>query len=325
MKLYQKYLLFTLLILISLIIYFYIQNRIEFVSKVNTVLINILDKRVEVEKEKTFNFALALSQNETLQNAIKNKKKQKCYEILNTYMTTLEMFSGFQVRAQIVTTDFNILARSWDNSDAGVNVKANRPDLKKIKQTLKPHLSFEAARRLVLIASIPIVNNKQLIGFVEVIQRFESLENYFRNFDIDIVVLSNSKYEKQTVLLKNNPRIKNMIVANNGANINHIKSLQHLDIDTLLTNGILKDEKYLYFSKKIFNSNSENIGYFILVISKQKLKLFNAFENELNSFFTYSRKDIYYSILNKDNLIDNYNPLNNSYKISENISRGKIE
>ena len=223
MKLYQKYLVFILLFLIILISYFYVQNKQEFNDRVHTVLLNILNKQIQNEKSRAFNFAFALSQNEILKKSLQKDNAQKAYEILQTYMNTLETFSGSKIRIQVIAKDFTIFARSWDNSDAGLNVKAYRPDLQEMKEKLIPHLSYEAARRLVLIASIPIVEKKQCIGFVEVIQKFDSLERYFSQYNINMIALLDNKYEKQSVLLHNNPRIKNMIVANNGANINYIE------------------------------------------------------------------------------------------------------
>ncbi len=307
MKLYQKYLAFVLSVLIGLTIYFYIKNEQEFEDKVHAVLINLLDKKVKSEKTKAFNFALALSQNETLKKAIKYENAQQAYEILKNYMNTLETFNASQVRLQIVSKEYTIFARSWDNSDAGVNVKINRPDLQEIQKTLTPHLSYVAARRLVMIASIPIVRDNEFIGFLEVIQRFGELENYFLNYGIGLVVLLDNKYEKQAVLFKNNPRVANMIVANNGANINHIKVLRTINLQTLRTHGFIKKGKFIFFYKSILNADGENIGSFVLVLSKERLKLFSAFETELDTFFTYSRKDIYNSVNTKKRL----SPYNN--------------
>jgi len=309
MKLYQKYLALILMILFIAIIYFYLQNKREFVNRVNIVLVNLLDKQIEQEKAKAFSFAFALSQNETLQAAIQNNDMAKAYEILERYMSTLEVFSGSKIRTQIISKDFIIFARSWDNRDAGLRIKEYRPDLEEMVTTLVPHLSFEAARRLVLIASIPIVKDGDFIGFVEVIQRFNTIESFFENYDVNLLVLLYDKYENQAVLLKENPRIRNTIVANEGANINHIAYLEQVGIDKLLAQGTLNGERHIYFSKAILNSEGQNIGSFVLALSKKKLRLFSAFEKELDTFFTYARKDLYYSITNRHPSINIYSDL----------------
>lgn len=309
MKLYQRYLALMLIILFIAIMYFSIQNKQDFVNRVNLVLINLLNKQIEQEKVKAFAFAFSLSQNETLQTAIQDNDSTKAYEILKRYMSTLETFSGSKIRTQIVSKDFTIFARSWDNSDAGLQIKEYRPDLEEMIHTLKPHLSFEAARRLVLIASIPIVKDGEFIGFVEVINRFDSMENYFANYEVELLVLLDSKYKNQAVLLNKNPHIRNTIVANKGANINHIAYLQKVGIENLLTHGILEGDKHFYFSKAILNTEGKNIGSFILILSKKKIKLFSAFEEELDTLFTYARKDLYYSVINSDPSINIYKDL----------------
>ncbi len=306
MKLYQKYLALMLMVLFIAIVYFYIQNKHEFVNRVDVVLVSLLDKQIEQEKAKAFAFAFSLSQNETLQTALETNNSVKGYQILKRYMSTLETFSGAEVHTQIVSKDFVIFARSWDNRDAGLPIKEYRPDLEEMVRTLEPHLAFEAARRLVLIASIPIVKEGTFLGFVEVIQRFDALENYFANYDVDLLVLLDAKYEDQAVLLNKKPRIGDTIVANDGANINHIAYLQKTGVTDLLTLGILEGESHFYFSKAILNSEGQNIGSFVLILSKKKLKLFSAFEEELDTFFTYARKDLYYSAINHDPSITIY-------------------
>jgi len=306
MKLYRRYLALLLIILLGAIGYFYLQKEKNFINRVHLVLMNLLDKQIEDQKVKAFSFAFALSQNETLQTAIQNNDRSKGYAILKRYMSTLETFSGLKVRTQIVSKNFIIFARSWDNTDAGLNIKKFRPDLVEMKRTREPHLSFEAARRLVLIASIPIVKNGELIGFVEVIQRFNPIEKFFKNYEVGLLVLLDDAYEDQAVLLGKSPRIENTIVANEKANTKHISYLQKVGIKKLLTQGMLEGKKHFYFSKGILNTKGEHIGSLILILSHQKLKLFSAFEEELDTFFTYARKDLYYSVLSHNPSINLY-------------------
>ncbi len=309
MKLYQKYLAALLFLLFISIIYFYVQNQQAFLGRVQTVLVNLLNKQIEREKEKIFSFAFSLSQNETLQSAIESNDAVKAHEMLQRYMNTLETFSGYKVRTQIVSKDLVIFARSWDNTDAGLPIKPYRPDLQEMMRTREPHLSFEAARRLVLIASIPIIRHDELIGFMEVIQKFEPIENYFSNYDVDLLVLLDESYADQAILLGGNPRLDNTIVANDGANIHHVNYLKKRGIGTLMEQGLLEGEKHFYFSRAIPNSKGDNIGSFILIISKKKLELFSAFEKELDSFFTYARKDLYFPVIYHDPAINIYSDL----------------
>lgn len=307
MKKYQKYLIFLLLICLVLSIYFYFRKKEEFTQRVNIVLMHLLDKRIQQEKKECFAFALALAQSETLQIALERNDTKKAAEVLKRYTSTLEVFSNSNVLAQVVTKDFLILARNWETASNGLNVKASRPDLIDITKTQKPHVSFEAARKLVLIASIPVVKENKTIGFIEIIQKFDSMKNYFANFDIDLLVLMDKKYRKQAILIQKNPQIDNMIVANDNANIHHITYFQGTGLNRLIQNGSMKGENSFYFSKIIFNAKGEHIGFFVLAIPKKKMKLFNAFEEELDTFLTYSRKDLYFATVNQNSSMDFWN------------------
>lgn len=307
MRLYQKYLFLLLFILLTMIVYFYIQKKEEFIHRIDIVLMNLLNKEIELQKTESFAFSLALAQSETLQMAIETNDTKKATEILQRYTSTLEAFSNSKVHVQILTKDFVIFARNWESLSIGLNVKAFRPDLVDIVKTRKPHLSYEAARRLVLIASIPVIKKGELIGFVEVIQYVDAMKNHFADYDIDLLVLLDDKYEKQAVLLKNNPRIGNTIVVNNDANIHHINYLRRIGLKGLCSHGIHEGEQYVYFSRSILNSNGQNIGSFILVLSQEKVKLLSAFEEEMDTFLTYSRKDLYYSYVS-------HNPATNPWE-----------
>ena len=39
------------------------------------------------------------------------------------------------------------------------------------------------------VITIPVVKENRLIGFIEVIRNFDTLKNYFANYDIDLLVL----------------------------------------------------------------------------------------------------------------------------------------
>ena len=297
MKSYQKIILIVSMALLFTAVYFYLQRREDYTQRVHTVLINILKKQIDNEKAYAFNFAFALSQNDTLQKAIIKNEAHKGYKILREHMRALEVFSKSHMHAQILTTDMTIFARSWDNTDAGLNVKKYRPDLDEILKEKKPHLAYEAARKLVLIASIPIVKEGKVIGIIEVIRRFSTLQKKLAKYDIDFIALLDDKFKANAVLLHNNPTIKHMIVANDDANVEHIRSLRQLDMEKLFTTGILEGKSHYFFSKSILNHENEKIGYFVLIVSKKKLALFNEFEAQMDSFFTYARKDLYYSLI----------------------------
>ncbi|MDQ7067840.1 MAG: hypothetical protein Q9M40_07610 [Sulfurimonas sp.] len=161
----------------------------SFKKELHSVLINLLNKQVANEKEKAFNFALALSQNETLQKAITSNNTQKSYIILKNYMKTIETFSGSQLKNTDSLKRLYYSCKKLGQYRCWGKCQKNRPDLEEVKQTLKAHLSFVAARRLVLIASIPIIEDGELIAFLEVIQRFGELEQYFSNYGVGLVVL----------------------------------------------------------------------------------------------------------------------------------------
>ena len=291
MHLYQKYLLVMITSLLFAGLYFYFKQQDLVVDRVADTLLVILDKKVEEEKRHAFAFAFALSQNETLRKAIKDGDREKSHLILKEYMETLEVFGGTSINVQVVSKDYHLFARSWDSSERGLDILKYRPDLMHIAKTKKPQLSYEATRRLVLIASIPLLVDGEVDGFIEVIEQFDDLEDYLARYDVELIVLLDKKYKKRTVLLQSRPQIGEFVVANKDANIHHISYLQEVGVDELLKKGILKGEGCYYFAKNILNSDGKRIGNFVLVLSQKKVELFSAYSQSLSAMLAYTQKD----------------------------------
>ena len=260
----------------------------------------MLDKQLLLERQQSFAFAMSLAQNESLHHAIEEDDAQNANEILKSYMDSLKSFSGESLHAQIITKDLTIFARSWDSSEIGLPIKNFRPDLEEVAKTKKPKLSIEAARRLVLIATIPMIHDKEIVGYMEIIRRFDTTQRYFKNFDITFLMLLKETYEEQSILLYNHPRINNMILASTSITNQHLNYLRREGLERLQRNGIDQESQDIYFSKPILNSRGDELGLFVITLSKQKLKLFSGFEKEIANIFTYAGKDVYYSLLEED-------------------------
>ncbi len=312
MRQYQKYMMALLILLGIAIGYFTFKNQENFIKRIDIVLLNMLNKQLKEEKTQAFGFAMALAQNESLQNALENNDSNYTYEIIKRYMETLELFIGMSIHTQIVTKEYKIFARSWDNSDAGLDIKSFRPDLVELAQTKKPKLSIEAARRLVLIATIPILKKGELLGFVEVIHRFKKTKSFFANYDIDFMMLLHKRYANQSVLLQQNPHIADMILATNDISSDLLATLTPKGINLLKSKGLYETHSHIFFSKPILSAKGEDLGLYVLVMGKEKLKLFGAFESELESIFTYARKDLYYSFFDEDPYVKMYHDFNDS-------------
>jgi len=293
MKLYQKYLVILLLILVGFIAYFYLQNKQNFVNRVHTVLLNILNNKIKNEKSKAFNFAYSLSQNEKLKQAILEKNTTQGYDILKQYMNTLETFNGSKIHAQIVLTDFIIFARSWDNIYAGMPLGDYRTDLDYFKTHKTPRTSIEIGRRLGIKATVPIYDEVGLLlGFVEVISFFESLTEFFSSIGIDLYVLMNEKHLDIAVLMRDNLVIDEYVVANRTYSHTHVGTLKALDFKELKSGRILhKDDKYIFY-ETMTTGDSRTIGAYLFVLPQKYLEYFRNPDDDISFLINVTRSSL---------------------------------
>ena len=303
--------LFSVIILIIVIVLFYLRFEVK-----EEKLENILDqcrlhlaKKLTDEKMNALEIAIVLSKNEGLVDALENDDEDLGYEILSKIMEDLKHYVHREVRTQMFTSDLYLFARSWDNVYVGMPLEEYRSDLNYIKKHKIPRTSIEVGRRLGIKATVPIYKKGKLLGFIEVIDFFEKVTDYFRGQGIDLYVLLDDKYYETAIFMQENLTINHYILANRNYNTAHITLLKKLDFKVLERERIVSSRNRHLFFETMDNGNGEKIGTFVFVLPDKYLEYFRTIEDDISFLSNMSRADLYsvekekfYDIYSKNSL-----------------------
>lgn len=235
-----------------------------------------------------------ISYNKALIDAMQDDDEDTGYELLSELMHLIKQYTNELLRSQIITDDLMIFSRSWDNSFSGMPIDEYRPDLNYFQKNKKPRSAIELGRRLGIKATVPIYKEGEHLGYVEIVQFFEGITNYFKSIGVELYVLMDDKYRDISILMHNNPTVANKyIVANRLYNKTHLNDLNLIDMNKLESDTMLiQNNKYIFYDD-MFNGSGEKIGAFILVLPKVSLEKFDSQSGELSTLTSFTRNELY--------------------------------
>ena len=283
-----------IIVLILVIVQLKQESSTLSVKKISDQLTMILRSELDKEKENALRYALVLSKNRALIEAMENDDEDQGYLILSELMQSIKQYTHTLIRTQIITDDYLIFARSWDNTFAGMPIDEYRPDLRYFQQNKKPRSAIEVGRRLGIKATVPISDEGEMLGFIEVLQFFESTTEYFRKMGVELYILMDERFYNIAILMQDNPFVaKRYVIANRHYNTAHLSDLEAIDFDRLRQHDVLRHNKKYFFYEPMINGSGEDIGAFVMVLPEQRLKHFASREDELSFMLNFTRSELY--------------------------------
>lgn len=254
-----------------------------------------LNNQLEKERSTALRYALILSQNTALSDALDQEDEDKGFTILSEVMESIKLHTDSLIRSQIITSDYIIFARSWDNSYAGMPLDFHRPDLLYFQTHKKPRSAIEVGRKIGVKATVPMYYDEKMIGFVEVVSFFESTQEYFDRLGIDLYILMDERFYETAVFMQENPLInKEYILANPKYNQRDIKLLNGINFKTLKASRVIFSGGRYLFYEPMKNGEGENIGAFVFSLSPKQIQAYAHSDEEDISFLIHlSRNELY--------------------------------
>lgn len=296
---------FLLIVFILSIIFWSLreQKTSQTLERLSDQLTISLNTQLEEERETALRYALMLSQNDVLSNALEQEDEDKGFEILSAGMKLIKTHTNALIRSQIITSDYIIFARSWDNSYAGMPLEFHRPDLVYFQTHKNPRSAIEVGRKLGIKATVPIYNKGHMLGFVEVLSFFEPTKEYFDRLGIDLYILMDKRFDEIAVFMQENPTIGNKyILANSKYTQNDIKMLNGIDYQTLKDAHGLKHKGKYFFYQPMKNGEGEIIGAFVFSLTEKQMSNYSHSEQEDISFLIPLSRDQLYDTMAKESL-----------------------
>lgn len=282
--------------------FWYLEKKVtsQTLERLSDQLSLALDNQLEKERSTALRYALILSQNEVLIDALEQEDEDKGFKILSEVMESIQVHTDALIRAQVITADYVIFARSWDNSYAGMPLDFHRPDLLYFQNHKKPRSAIEVGRKLGIKATVPAYYSEKMIGFVEVVSFFESTEEYFARLGIDLYILMEDRFFETAVFMQENPAIgKEYILANSKYTQSDLKLLEGVDFKTLRHARVLySGGKYLIY-EPMKNGEGETIGAFVFSLTPKQISTYAHSEDEDISFLIHLTRNELYDVMMK--------------------------
>lgn len=289
-------LIFTVITLIIAAIFFYYNDQVkeQKIYHITDQMRLTLDTELKEHKMNDLRSAILLSKNSALIAALESDDEDLGYKILSNTIKEVEKNTHYHIRAQVLTKELNIFARSWDDLYAGMPIGDYRSDLKHFSTYTTPRASIEIGRRLGVKATVPIyLEDGTLLGFVEVISFFKSMTDFFSTMGVDFYVLLDVKYMDSAVLMTDNVPLSNYIIANRTYNYSHLQTLKKIDFKELRLSGyIYRDEKYIFY-ENMHDGEGKIIGGFLFVLPKKYLNYFRDPEDDISFLINVTRSSLY--------------------------------
>lgn len=262
-----------------------------------------LNNQLEKERSTALRYALILSQNTALSDALEQDDEDKGFKILSDGMESIKVHTDSLIRSQVITSDYIIFARSWDNSYAGMPLDFHRPDLLYFQTHKNPRSAIEVGRKLGVKATVPIYHEERMNGFVEVVSFFESTQEYFDRLGVNLYILMDERFYETAVFMQDNPAIgKNFILANPKYTQSDLKLLGGIDFNTLKHSRVIFSGGRYLFYEPMKNGEGETIGAFIFSLSPKQIKAYAHSDEEDISFLIHLSRNELYDVMVKKSL-----------------------
>lgn len=262
-----------------------------------------LDNQLEKERSTALRYALILGQNKALGDALEQEDEDQGFKILSKAMDSIKVHTDILIRSQIITSDYVIFARSWDNSYAGMPLDFHRPDLLYFQNHRKPRAAIEVGRKLGVKATVPVYHKEAMLGFVEVVSFFETTQEYFDALGVDLYILMDERFYETAVFMQENPTIaKEYILANSKYTQSDLKLLNGINFKALKSARILFSGGRYLFYEPMTNGEGESIGAFVFSLSPKQISTYAHSDDEDISFLIHLSRNELYDVMVKKSL-----------------------
>lgn len=292
-KVYAFIVFSMLIILFSSMVFFVNSSNEERMQRLGDSVISDFQAGLDYEMVDLLSFSMALSEDSDLKNALVTEDESQGHHTLKNIAEKFRKHTHLKyLRIQVLTPDFFIFSRSWDEGFEGMPLWWFRNDLEVFREKKKPKVGMETGRLLTLKATVPIRSKEEIIGYIEGIKLIDEFVFKLRKKGIELYAFMSERHLDIAELMRGFTQVNGYILANQNANQQLINNIRMLNWEELEENKYLYVDDILYLCEPMYNGQKEKIGVYILALSEQAL---SNYENNkgVGSFFAqFSDKSI---------------------------------
>ncbi|MEA2099343.1 MAG: diguanylate cyclase [Campylobacterota bacterium] len=272
MKNYKFYIvtsiLFIVLVLFSKIYIDFIYHKKNELQELSYKK-QILDSKKRVadmifaKQKATVAMALSLSNDKELLKNLENNNISKNY-----YTNLIENFKQHteykNIWIHIIDKDLTSLYRSWTDK-SGDSLKDIRKDLHNVLATKKVTYTISPGKfDLSIKAIVPIFENNEIVGILEVISHFNSISKQLKKFNTDSIVVLDKRFKQQLLYPFTNLFIGDYYIANFDASPQIREYLKNNEIQRYFNPSFIIENNYMVISYPLKSLDDETIAYYLM-------------------------------------------------------------
>jgi len=295
--------LFVILFITMIVMLLWINNKVkdDTLAGVSDNIISLFRHEIDLQKSNALFLSVALSEDKELKETLLNEDEDRGYNLLLDRLKKLTQYTFLKdIRTQLITSQLDIFARSWDNSFAGMPLDGLRADLHLIRELSEPKVSIDPGRLLSIKATTPIKEKDKVIGYIEAIKTFDELTNILRVRDIEFSVLMYVDYLKVATLMRENPSFGSFVVSNRNYSKLVFDDLLKIDSAVFEQSNFTQSDRYLHIFESMIDGDGNKIGLYVLSISNANIDDYDTSKNNISFFLNISKEDLYKIAKNRD-------------------------
>ena len=213
--------------------------------------------------------ALQIANNPIIQEAMYDKDRKTCINMLNEYSQTFKDNTTFNnINVHLIDENLNSFVRSWNTAKFGDSLSYSDA-YKQVKETKKPLVTPEMSPKgLRLKGLYPVNYQGEFIGIVNFEGGLNSIKRTLIANDIEFLYLLNNEHLDIATGIKGSPQVANYTLSQKDVNeeyLNH--STNNLKLASAKA-GYFNGDDYLTSSVPIENFKGEEMGIYLVGQSK---------------------------------------------------------
>ena len=224
---------------------------------------NRVSNLILLKQKSTMAMALSIVNNRELAKDVVSQEIDENYfkELIESYK---EHTYYENIWVQIMDKDLVSVYKSW-NPQNGENLGNLRKELIETSISKEPSFSINAGKfEFAMKATVPILQEETVIGYLELISHFNSISKEMRKFDIDSAVFLNKEHNSKLKFPFTDIFINDYYVANINISSELKHYLQNKKIEEYFTSEYIIKDNYLIASYELKSPSEQTLGHYVM-------------------------------------------------------------
>ncbi len=234
-------------------------------KKSEIALQNKINERVKSKLLIAKTNSLSIASNSSLKQALKTDDREIAIKALNEVVNYFNSETDIKnLKLHLHTKDLKSFVRTWKLDKYGDDLSNFRETINAVKETKKAVSAIEVGRAgMVLRGIAPILEDGKYLGSVEFMETFDLIGKKFIAEDENLIVLTDKKYIRKDKIVGGNS-FGDFVITQKVVDEDFLAHARKIDIDTLIKDGELVDDKYFYTIVEAKGFNGKKVGYYLL-------------------------------------------------------------